>query len=99
MLDKMKALWDMKKKMEELKRELDAVTFEIESHDKSVKIAMNGSQEVKEVKLHGDLSTLKAAHLETAVKDTFNRALKRSHDIAGDKMKSVTGLNIPGMFS
>jgi DNA-binding protein YbaB len=99
MFDKMKALMDMKKRMGELKLELENTTFELESHDKVIKIVMNGSQEIKEVKLQGDVTALKASSLETAIKDTFNRALNRSQIIAADKMKSITGLNLPGMFS
>ena len=53
MFDKMKELWDMKRKMEELKKELEKASFEMESPDKSVKIVMNGSQEIKEVKIQG----------------------------------------------
>ena len=53
MFDKMKSLWDMQKKMQELKRELDGVTFEVESRDKMVKVVMNGSQEVKDIKIQG----------------------------------------------
>ena len=98
MFDKMKELWDMKRKMEELKKELEKASFEMESPDKSVKIVMNGSQEIKEVKILGDLSGMKNSSLETSIKDTFNRALKRSHDLAAEKMKSMTGLNIPGLM-
>ena len=94
MFDKMKALWDMQKKMQELKRELDNTTFEIESQDKSVKIVMNGSQEIKDIRIQAN----DAGNLETAVKDTCNRAIKRSHDIAAEKMKAVTGLNLPGLM-
>lgn len=94
MFDKMKALWDMQKKMQELKRELDGTTFEIESQDKSVKIVMNGYQEIKDIRIQaGD-----SGGLEAAVKDTCNRAIKRSHDIAAEKMKAVTGLNLPGLM-
>lgn len=98
MFDKMKSLLDMQRKMQELKKELDAMTFDAESQDKTVKIVMNGSQELKDVKIQGDLGAMKAASLESAVKDAFNRALKRSHSIAADKMKSVSGLNIPGLM-
>lgn len=96
MLDKMKALWDMKKKMEELKRELDAATFEIDSPDKAIKITMNGSQEIKDIKIQEVAADTSAFALK--LKDTCNRAIKRSHDIASDKMKSITGLNIPGLM-
>lgn len=97
MFDKMKSLWDMQKKMQELKRELDGVNFEVESRDKTVKVEMNGSQEIKGIKIQGNLADMKNSVLEAALKDTLSQALKRSHDIAADKMKSVTGLNIPGL--
>lgn len=98
MFDKMKSLWDMQKKMQELKRELDGVTFEAESRDKVVKVAMNGSQEIKDIKIQGNLADMKNSVLEAALKDALSQALKRSHDIAADKMKSGTGLNIPGLM-
>ena len=42
----------MKRKMEELKKEGEPL-FEMESPDKSVKIVMNGSRSIKEVKIQG----------------------------------------------
>lgn len=97
MLDKMKALMDMKKKMDEVKRELESATFEVASSDGLVKIAMNGSQEVKEVCLQKDLQAIEKENLEKAIKDVYNKAIKRSHDIAAQKMKDITGFNLPGL--
>jgi len=97
MFDKMKALIEMQKKMQELKRELDNTDFEISSFDNLVRIKMSGSQEVKEVNILGDLSVMEKTNLEKTIKDTYNRAIKRSHDLAAEKMKGVTGLNIPGL--
>lgn len=56
MLDKMKASFEMQKKMQEKTR------------------------------------------LGSSLKDTFNRAIKRSQELAAQKMKDVTGLNIPGLM-
>lgn len=97
MFDKMKALMDMKKKMDEVKRELDNTSFDIASSDGLVKITMNGSQEVKEVSLQKDLQGIEKISLEKAIKDAYNRAIKRSHDVAAQKMKDVTGFNLPGL--
>lgn len=96
MFDKMKALMDMKK-MDEVKRELDNTSFDIASSDGLVKITMNGSQEVKEVCLQKDLQGIEKISLEKAIKDAYNRAIKRSHDVAAQKMKDVTGFNLPGL--
>ena len=98
MFDKMKALVEMQKKMQEIKRELDNTDFEITSFDNLVKIKMNGSQEVKEFNILGNLREIEKTNLEKAIKDTYNRAIKRSQDLAAEKMKGVTGLNLPGLI-
>ena len=98
MFDKMKQLMDMQKKMQELKRQLDSTTFEAVSSDGNVKLVMNGSQELKEVTIQKELSQIDKNALEQAIKDSYNKALKRSHEIAASKMKDMTGLNLPGMM-
>lgn len=97
MFDKMKALMDMKKKMEEVKRELEVATFEVASSDGIIKITMNGSQEVKQVSVQKDIQGIGKEILEKAIKDVYNRAIKRSHEIAAQKMKDITGFNLPGL--
>jgi DNA-binding protein YbaB len=93
MFDKMKALMDMQKKMSQLKRELDNTNFEVTSTDGSIKITMNGSQEVKEIKIN----SVPAGELEGLLKDTFNRAIRRSHELAAEKTKELTGFGLPGL--
>lgn len=97
MFDKMKQLMEMQKKMQEMKRELDNTEFEILSSDNLVKITMNGSQEVKEVVLQVEPKDTDKRKLEQALKDAYNRAIKRSHDLAGRKMKDIAGFNLPGL--
>ena len=98
MFDKMKQLMEMQKKMQEMKRELDNADFEVTSPDSVLKIRMNGSQVVKEVNLLCDPKGLDKNNLEKAIKDAYNKAIKQSHDLAAQKMKDVSGLNIPGLF-
>jgi len=95
MFDKMKALIDMQRKMQEMKRELENTTFEVISSDGLVKITMNGAQEVKEVVFQGNPQQIEKTTLEKAIKDAYNRAIQRSHDIAAEKMKGITGVNLP----
>jgi len=98
MFDKMKQLMDMQRKMQEIKRELENTNFDIASSDGLVKITMNGAQEVRAVNIQGDLKAIDKAALEKSAQDAYNRAIKRSHDLAAEKMKKVTGgLNIPGL--
>jgi len=98
MFDKMKELMEMQRKMQEMKRQLDNTTFEIASPDGLVKITMNGSQEVQGISIQGSLPEKEKASLEKAIKEAYNKAIKHSHDIAAEKMKDVTGLNLPGLF-
>jgi DNA-binding YbaB/EbfC family protein len=98
MFDQMKALIEMQKKAREMKRELEATTFEVQSSDGLVKLTMNGSQELKAVKIQSDSSLNDHSLLERAIQDAFNRAIKRSHEIAAEKMKEITGVNLPGLF-
>lgn len=97
MLDKIKALMDMQKKMQEIKRQLDNTNFEIQSCDGLVKITMNGSQEVQDIDIFDNPEGMDKDKLQRAIKDAFNRAIKRSQEIAAQKMKEVSGLNLPGM--
>ena len=97
MFDKMKGLFEMQKKMQEVKRALEDTNFDIQSSDAAVKITMNGSQEIKEVVIKDSLSDAEKARLASSLKDTFNRAIKRSQEVAAQKMKEVTGFNIPGL--
>ena len=97
MFDKMKGLFEMQKKMQEVKRALDDTNFDIKSSDGAVKITMNGSQQIQEVVIKDNLGESEKARLASTLKDTFNRAIKRSQEVAAQKMKEVTGFNIPGL--
>jgi DNA-binding YbaB/EbfC family protein len=97
MFDKIKGLMEMRKKLEEVKKELDKTSFNIESSGGLVKITMNGSQEVQEVTLGSSSLEGQKDKLQKELKDTFNRAIKRSQEIAAQKMKEATGINLPGM--
>jgi DNA-binding YbaB/EbfC family protein len=97
MFDKMKGLFEMQKKMQEVKRLLEETSFDVQSSDGLVKITMNGAQEVKGVTVKDGLTEQEKSRLEVALKDTFNRSIKRSQEIAAQKMREVSGLNIPGL--
>ena len=95
MFDKMKGLFEMQKKMQEVKRALEDTNFDIQSSDGLVKITMNGAQEVKAITVKDNLSEQEKERLEGALKDTFNRSIKRSQEIAAQKMKEITGMGLP----
>lgn len=97
MFDKMKQFMDLQKKMQELKNELDNTTFEIQSSDKMVTITMNGSMDVRDLKINNDLGGIERQSLEKSIRDAVNKSIKRSQALAAEKMKGLTGLNLPGL--
>jgi DNA-binding YbaB/EbfC family protein len=97
MFDKLKALKDMQQKIQEMKKQLELAEFEVESRDGRVKIKMTGTQEIKDIKIKCNLPKDEADSLREAIKDALKAAVKCSHDVAADKMKGVTGMNLPGM--
>lgn len=93
MLDKMKQLWEMKRKMDEIKKELDSMM--LASEDSMVKVSITGSQEVKGIELKCDLATVNKVKLEAALAETVNRAVRESQKAAAQKMSALGGL--PGL--
>ncbi|MCU0665564.1 MAG: YbaB/EbfC family nucleoid-associated protein [Candidatus Omnitrophica bacterium] len=96
MFDKMKQMMDLQKKVQELKKQLEQATFEVSSSDGVFKVVMNAAQEIKDVILADSYSKVDKGKLEQAIKDTYNRAIKRAQEIAASKMKDISGLALPG---
>ncbi len=97
MFDKMKQLMEMQKKMQEMKRQLDSTTFEVASSDGLVTVTMSGSQEVTAFSINRELAGVSKADLEKMTKEVYNKAVRRSQEIAASKMKEIAGLNLPGL--
>lgn len=90
MFDNMKKMWEMKKKMEEVKRGLDAMSLEKE--DNNVKIVVSGSQEVKSIEIKCDLAGADKYQIECSIKDVMNKVLKDSQKAAAGQMQAMGGL-------
>ncbi len=95
MFDKMKELMELKRKMDEVKKELDSIA--LESEDALVKIGISGSQEITRVLIKGDLASADKAGLEASLVETINRAIKQSQRTAAGKMSQLSGLALPEM--
>jgi len=80
-----------------MKRQLENTVFEVESPKGLVKIMMNGAQEIKDIKINANLKETEARVLEDAIKEALARAIKQSQVVAAEKMKSITGFNLPGV--
>ncbi len=94
MFDKMKELMEMKRKMEELKRELDSL--ELAAEDSLVKVTITASQEIKKVEIKGEPASMDKGKLEASVADTVNRAIRQSQKTAAERMHKLGGLGALG---
>ncbi len=97
MLDKLKQLMEVKRQADQLKKELESVTFEM-NDVRGIKMTMNGTQKVLSVDVDSQYLALDGKKkLEADLVRSFNNALQRSRGIAAEKMKHLTGFDFPGM--
>lgn len=98
MFEKLKQFKDLRDKAKTIQSALSEVQVEGSAAWNKVKIAMDGNMNVTGVTV--DPSLLAAgekATLEGGVKDAMNDAVKKAQKEAMEKMKSVGGLDLPGM--
>lgn len=97
MLDKMKQLMEVKRQAQQLKRELDSAHVEVNDVP-GIKIVISGSQDF--ISLDIDERLLSAGNksrFESDLLRSLNSAIKKSQNLAAEKMKSMTGFSIPGL--
>jgi len=97
MFDKMKQLMEMKKQAEQMKRDLEAMVVEVNEVN-GIKITINGTQRFQSLEL--DENFHKSTDKEKMQADllrSVNAAINRSQDVATQRMKEVTGFQIPGL--
>lgn len=75
MFDRAKNLFELKKRLDELKK------FDVVVEKSGIRVVMRGDQEVKEVVLDGEKSD--------RLKDVFNKALKESRKKAAKRMPEL----------
>lgn len=84
MFDKIKDILALKKKAEELKKELDSSRFS--SEDKISKVEVNASMEILSVEIR---DTSDRSGLEKSIKENVNKALKNARAEAAKKAMSM----------
>ena len=83
---------ELKQTMAEMKKRLDAMEIKTQSPQHHFEITLNGSQEVKQIKILTDLNTLKKEDIEKDLKELFNKAVKQSQQMAAQAMGGLAGL-------
>ena len=93
----MKQLMELKRQAEALKRELDAAHIEV-SEVPGIKIVINGSQNFISLDIDDALLTMENKNrIKSDLLRSLNDAVKKSQGVAAQKMKSITGMNLPGL--
>lgn len=86
MFDKMKQLMEMKKQADRIKKELDAVTVDV-NDVRGIKVAITGSQEFRSVEIEESLLTPdNKKRLEADLLRSINAAVKKAQNVAAQKM-------------
>ena len=97
MFDKMKQLMELKKQADQIKKELDAAQVEC-SDVRGIKIVMSGAQYVQDIQI--DESLLKPENKKRFESDLLrgiNAAVKKSQNLAAQRMKAVMPGGFPGL--
>ena len=88
---------EVKRQAEQLKRELDNAQIEI-NEVPGVKIVITGAQNFVSLEIEDQLLALEnKERIKSALLQSCNAAIKKSQNLATQKMKAMTGLNIPGL--
>ena len=89
MLDKMKQLMEMKRQADVIKRELDAVTVDVQDV-RGIRITINGSQNFRSIEIDETLlNAANKARLQAELLRSLNAAIAKSQGVAAQKMKSI----------
>ncbi len=97
MIDKIKQLMEMKKQAEQIKRELESISTEI-NEARGITIAINGAQHFQSIVLEENLlNTGNKQRLENDLLRSVNAAVRKSQQLAAQKMSQMPGLNLPGL--
>jgi len=94
MFDQAKDLYKLQKEAKKIKKELSKMHIEAELD--GVTVIINGEQEVISVTVSDEAKN--SGDMENKLKEAFNKALKKSQEVAAEKMKAIMGnLGLPGM--
>jgi len=89
MFDKMKQLMEFKRQAEVIKKELAQAVLEVDS-GKGIRIVVNGTQDFQQITITPErLTSQGKAALEQDLLEVINRAVKKSQEMATQKMSSV----------
>ncbi|MCX7641951.1 MAG: YbaB/EbfC family nucleoid-associated protein [Elusimicrobiales bacterium] len=86
MFDKLKELWEMKSKAEELKRQLESLKFSTE--DEYSIITVKGTMEVESITIKCDVNSSNKNKVEKSITENINKAIRNAQMESAKRMLS-----------
>ncbi len=94
-----KDMYKLQKKAKQIKEELK--NLHIEAEVNGIAVVINGEQEVVEVRIPPEMLTAEnVAKLQETLLTVFNKAIKKSQEVAAEKMRGMMGdlgMEMPGL--
>lgn len=94
-----KDMYKLQKKAKQIKEELK--NLHIEAEVNGIAVVINGEQEVVEVRIAPELLTTEnQIKLQNELLNVFNKAIKKSQEVAAEKMRGMMGdlgMDMPGI--
>lgn len=98
MLDKVKKIFELQSKINQIKQELARLTTETSSPDEKIKIVINGEQKIQDIQIDSTLlNNSDSTKLQKELTDCINQAILKSQKMAAEKAREISGLDIPGL--
>ena len=98
MMDFINKLGDVKKKMDEIKQRLNAITVEGIAGNGLVKVVCTGNKKVQSVAIADELmATDKKEELQELLEVAINRAIEQAEQVSETEMKAAGRDFLPGM--
>jgi DNA-binding YbaB/EbfC family protein len=96
MFQQMKDLYKMQKQAKQMKKMLK--TIQIEAEEDGILVVVNASQEVVSIEISPEiLAPENKTRIEKAIMSALQRAMKKSQEVAAEKMKPMMGdMGFPG---
>ena len=97
MFDKMKQMMEMKRQADSIKKELESTFVEVEEVN-GLRIRISGAQKFKGIEFTDKfIESRDKTRLEKDLLRSLNAAIKKSQNVAAEKMKTVMPGGFPGM--
>ena len=96
-LKDIKKIMELRKQAKDIQAKLKKIHIEAQDSKNLVNVKMDAEQNVLSTEILVELSTVSKTDLEAAFVEAFNKAIKKSQEIAAENMKGILGDLSAGM--